>query len=105
MFLAACAYIHSLFINKGTPKLVSDFKEMIRRLVITQNKVEYYYVHNYKANFRMHSTCSSGLCLIPSKYQADPEVEIIVFFFSNHSCTSFAGKVHTQCNCHFAPLK
>ena len=84
MFLAACAYIHSLFINKGTPKLVSDFKEMIRRLVITQNKVEYYYIHNYRLIVRqtleslMHSTCS--LCLIPSQYQADPEVEIVVFF-------------------------
>ena len=41
MFLAVCAFIHSLFINKGTPKLVSDFKEMRSRLVITQNKVAY----------------------------------------------------------------
>ena len=92
LFLAACAYIHSLFINKGTPKLVSDFKEMIRRLVITQNKVEYYYVHNYCVIARqtleslMHSTCS--LCLIPSKYQADPEVEMVVFFFSNRPTNS-----------------
>ena len=41
MFLAVCAFIHILFINKGTPKLVSDFKEMRGRLVITQNKVAY----------------------------------------------------------------
>ena len=41
MFLAVCAFIHSLFINKGTTKLVSDFKEMRSRPVITQNKEAY----------------------------------------------------------------
>ena len=79
-FLAVCAFIHSLFVNKGTRKLVSDLKEMRSRLVITQNKVAYllyslvlpYVIVRQTSESLMHSTCS--LCLIPSKNQGNPEV-------------------------------